>query len=197
MKSDLVALFNQHAGNLSLADAKIKGFDAKSLDRLVKRKKLEKVAPGFYIRPGTMTDDLYLAQSIYKRGVFSHETALDIFQLSTNLPNEIHMTFPKGYNVSKFKFEKYNIRSHYSADPYYLIGIETAESFYGNKIVVYDKERTICDMWNARYKTNVEVKEQALKEYMESSDRDMTKLRQYMSILPVSKEMKMFLKALY
>lgn len=197
MKSDLAELFDQHAGNLSLTDAKIKGFNAKSLDRLVKRKELEKVAPGFYIRPGIMIDDLYLVQSIYKRGVFSHETALDIFQLSTNLPNEIHMTFPKGYNVSKSKFEKYNIRSHYSVDLYYSIGIETSESFYGNKILVYDKERTICDMWNARYKTNVEIKEQALKEYMESSDRDMIKLRQYMSILPVSKEMKMFLKALY
>lgn len=197
MKKELLIYFNKHAGNLSLTDAKSYGFDAKYLDLLVEKNKLIKEAPGFYVLPDAMVDYLYMVQSIYKRGVFSHETALDMYQLSTNLPSHFHMTFPKGYHSRKERLDEYMIQPHYSSKPYFELGLTTTTSFHGNKIMIYDQERTLCDMWNSRYPANIEVKEDALKDYMNSRSRDTQKLRTYMEKLPVSKDMHYFMKALY
>ncbi|MDT2227887.1 type IV toxin-antitoxin system AbiEi family antitoxin domain-containing protein [Enterococcus faecalis] len=197
MKSEISKLFEQKGGNLSLSDAKKERISASTLDRYVATQELIKEAPGFYVLPESMIDELYLAQSVYKRGVFSHDTALDLYQLSTNLPNGIHMTFPKGYNPNTQNVRKYDIYPHYTSKLYYPLGICKVSTFYGNEVLAYDKERTLCDMWNSWYKANSEVREQALRDYMASAERDTVKLRKYMNLLPVSKEMKMFLKALY
>lgn len=56
--------------------------------------------------------------------------------------------FPKGYNVSKEKLDQYAIQPHYTNKENFDLGVTETESFYGNKILVYDLERTLCDMWN-------------------------------------------------
>ncbi|EHM35499.1 putative transcriptional regulator [Enterococcus faecium] len=168
-----------------------------TLDRLAEKDKIEKVAPGFYTLKDAFVDELYLAQSIYSRGIFSHETALDLFQVGTYIPKKINMMFPKGYNVSKEKLDQYAIQPHYTNKENFDLGVTETESFYGNKILVYDLERTLCDMWNPRYKASVEVKQEALKEYMTSTSRNTNKLRRYMDILKSPKEMTLYMLPLY
>ena len=52
-------------------------------------------------------------------------------------------------------------------------------------------------MWNPRYKASVEVKQEALKEYMTSTSRNTNKLRRYMDILKSPKEMTLYMLPLY
>jgi len=187
----------KYGGNLSLKDARKEGILPMTLDRLVKSKQIEKVAPGFYAMKDTFIDELYLAQSVYSKGVFSHETALDIYQVGTYIPKKLNMTFPKGYNVPKDRLEKYAIQPHYTTKETFELGLTETESFYGNKIVLYDLERTLCDMWNSRYTASAEVKQEALKEYMNSPSRNTSKLRKYMQILKSPKEMSAYMVPLY
>ncbi|WP_195435903.1 type IV toxin-antitoxin system AbiEi family antitoxin domain-containing protein [Enterococcus hirae] len=197
MKDKIQCIFDKHNGNLSLKDARSEGLSPMTLDRLAEKDKIEKVAPGFYTLKEAFVDELYLAQSIYSRGIFSHETALDLFQVGTYIPKKINMMFPKGYNVSKEKLDEYAIQPHYTNKENFDLGITETESFYGNNILVYDLERTLCDMWNPRYKASVEVKQEALKEYMTSTSRNTNKLRRYMDILKSPKEMTLYMLPLY
>lgn len=71
------------------------------------------------------------------------------------------------------------------------------KAFTAIKFLVYDLERTLCDMWNPRYKASVEVKQEALKEYMTSTSRNTNKLRRYMDILKSPKEMTLYMLPLY
>lgn len=197
MKKELRMIFDKYGGNLSLKDARKEGVSAMTLDRLADSDIIEKAAPGFYVQKDAFIDELYLAQSIYTRGIFSHETALDLYQVGTYIPKKVNMMFPKGYNVSKQKLNSYAIQPHYTNKENFELGMTEAESFYGNKIIVYDLERTLCDMWNPRYKGSVEVKQEALKEYMQSSTRDTNKLRKYMQLLNAPKEMTLYMLPLY
>jgi predicted transcriptional regulator of viral defense system len=190
-------IFEKYGGNLSLKDARKEGILPMTLDRLVKSDKIEKIAPGFYAEKDTFIDELYLAQSIYSKGIFSHETALGIYQVGTYIPKKINMTFPKGYNVPKKRLDHYAIQPHYTTKETFELGLTETESFYGKKIVIYDLERTLCDMWNSRYKASPEVKQEALKEYMNSANRDTNKLRKYMQILKSPKEMNAYMVPLY
>lgn len=197
MNQKVFNAFEKYGGNLSLKDARKEGILSMTLDRLVKSKQIEKVAPGFYAMKDTFIDELYLAQSVYSKGVFSHETALDIYQVGTYIPKKLNMTFPKGYNVPKDRLEKYAIQPHYTTKETFELGLTETESFYGNKIVLYDLERTLCDIWNSRYKASAEVKQEALKEYMNSPSRNTGKLRKYMRILKSTKEMSAYMVPLY
>ena len=50
---------------------------------------------------------------------------------------------------------------------------------YGNAIVVYDKERTICDCLRKKNKLDTDLVLTAVKHYMGSPDRDLIKLQKY------------------
>lgn len=71
MKDKIQCIFDKHNGNLSLKDARSEGLSPMTLDRLAEKDKIEKVAPGFYTLKEAFVDELYLAQSIYSRGIFS------------------------------------------------------------------------------------------------------------------------------
>ncbi|MCZ2352227.1 abortive infection protein, partial [Enterococcus faecium] len=136
-------------------------------------------------------------QQRFSRGIFSHETTLDIYQLSTNMPKFIHLTFPHGYNVDRSITKEQQLQFHFVKKEVYELGKVEGTSFQGNPITMYDKERTLCDIWNPRYEIEYEMKLEALKEYMEDPLRDPSKLRDYMTKLHVEKEMKYHMQSLY
>lgn len=197
MRDKIQCIFDKHNGNLSLKDARGERLSPTVLDRLAERDKIEKVALGFYILKEAFVDGLYLAQSIYSRRVFSHETALDLFQVGTYIPKKISMMLPRGHNVSKEKLDEYAIQLRYTSKENFDLGTAEAESLYGNKVLVYDLERTLYDTWNPRYKASIEVKQKVLKEYMTNTSRNTNKLRKYMGILESLKGMALCTSPLY
>ena len=102
MQAKLKELLRIRDGNLSMKEARKLGISATTVQRLVNQGMLMKVDRGYYVETGHGIDDLFcLLQQRFSRGIFSHETTLDIYQLSTNMPNFIHLTFPHGYNVDR------------------------------------------------------------------------------------------------
>ena len=65
--------------------------------------KLEKTARGIYILPDAWEDEFVSLQERFKRGIFSLETALFLWNLTDRTPGKFHMTFPGTYNLSKPK----------------------------------------------------------------------------------------------
>ena len=65
---------------------------------------------GLYVCSNTWEDDFYLLQRKYKRGIYSHDTALYLLGYSDRTPAKYTMTFPKGYNTPSLKQENINIK---------------------------------------------------------------------------------------
>lgn len=197
MQDKLKELLRIHDGNLSMKEARKLGISATTVQRLVNQGILMKVDRGYYVETGHGIDDLFCLQQRFSRGIFSHETTLDIYQLSTNMPNFIHLTFPHGYNVNRSITKEQQLQFHFVKKEVYELGKVEGTSFQGNPIIIYDKERTLCDIWNPRYEIEYEMKLEALKEYMRDPMRDPSKLRDYMTKLHVEKEMKYHMQSLY
>ena len=197
MQKKLKELLAIRDGNLSMKEARKFGIAATTVQRLVNKGKLIKVDRGYYVEDGHGIDDLFWLQQRFSRGIFSHDTTLDIYQLSTNMPKFIHLTFPHGYNVDRSITKEQQLQFHFVKKEVYELGKVEGTSFQGNPITMYDKERTLCDIWNPRYEIEYEMKLEALKEYMEDPLRDPSKLRDYMTKLHVEKEMKYHMQSLY
>lgn len=197
MKNKLLQLLDKRDGNLSMKEARAEGIAAETVQRLVKTGELLKISRGYYVLDGHGVDELYMVQSRFSKGVFSHETALDLYSLSTIIPKRVHLSVPANYHIQSKNLEEEFVRIHKVKEGVYELGISEIESYQGNPIRVYNKERTICDMWNPRYNVAFETKLEALKDYMREKDRDLIKLREYRERLNVDSKMAIYMEALY
>ncbi|MBQ6116415.1 MAG: type IV toxin-antitoxin system AbiEi family antitoxin domain-containing protein [Oscillospiraceae bacterium] len=156
--------------------------------------KLEKTARGIYILPGTWEDEFVSLQERFKRGIFSLETALFLWNLTDRTPGKFHMTFPGTYNLSKPKAEGILCRS--AKEPYYSLGITKAQTPSGNKVAVYDAERTLCDVLRQRNRVDVSVVTNAFKRYAAQKEKNIPLLSQYAKMQKVEEKLRSYLEVL-
>jgi len=139
------------------------GVDKSALSRWVSQGKLERIARGIYTFPETLVDNLYVLQLRCKLGVFSHETALYMHGLSDRTPLDNVMTVPSGYNVDSFKNDPVTFK--YIDKKFIKLGTTKMKTSYGHEVMVYDLERTICDIIRNRESMDKAIVNAALREY--------------------------------
>lgn len=93
--------FEQH-GYITFTDARDIGFDPALLRQWLERGLVERAAHGIYRFPQIPPTefDRYMLATLWpaRRGVLSHETALQLHELCDVNPDRIHITLPTGYH---------------------------------------------------------------------------------------------------
>ncbi len=121
-----------------------RGMDNKVFRRLELEGKIERISKGIYIDAEQMVNDYLIMQYRGKKGIFSHETALFLHDLCDRSPLKLMMTIPTGYNTRLLKMDDH-YQFFYMKKEFHGIGKMRVQLSYGNTIVAYNKERTICD----------------------------------------------------
>ncbi len=145
---------------------------------------LEKVERSIYILFDAFEDDLYFLQLLHKDLVYSYETAAYFNKLTTRDPLTLNITTKKGNNVSKIK-SNCETRFYFVKEENFDLGIIKVKTMFGNYIKIYDKERTLCDLFTNRYKGDKFIQIESLKTYLSSKDKNIEKLIKYAKILGV------------
>ena len=150
---------------------------------------LEKVRNGIYITPETMEDELYFLQLKSKNLIYSYETSAYYNGLTTRNPLTLSITTIQGNNTYQLK-SQYKLEFHFVTKCKFDLGLTTVKTMYGNNIQIYDKERTICDLFSKNYVGDRYVVNESLKTYLKMEDKNLTKLLKYAKELGVEKELK-------
>lgn len=150
---------------------------------------LEKVRNGIYITPETMEDELYFLQLKSKNLIYSYETSAYYNGLTTRNPLTLSITTIQGNNTYQLK-SQYKFEFHFVPKCKFDLGLTTVKTMYGNTIQIYDKERTICDLFSKNYVGDRYVVNESLKTYLKMEDKNLTKLLKYAKELGVEKELK-------
>jgi len=161
---------------------------------LVNKGLLERSDRGIYILPTTFDDEMFNLQNRFKKGIFSHESALFLHDLTDRTPIRYTMTFPVGYNTSSVKNE--NVATYYSVKNRYEIGVTLMPTPVGPKVRVYNAERTLCDLLQKRSNTDVQVLTEAIKRYVQQSNKDIPLLSKYAKLFKVEKRLRPYLEVL-
>ena len=101
------------------------------------------------------------------------------------------MTFP-----SNIRLSSYFVTPHYINKERFEIGETTKTLEDGTPIRIYNMERTICDIIRDRNKTDTQILNTAMKEYMKRSDKNLNLLYEYAKIFKITKILKMYLEVL-
>lgn len=192
--SKIMQIAKQNNGIITSREVTKKNIPRIYLKILVDKGKLERIERGVYSRPEVLDDEMFALQSRFKKGIFSHETALFLHNLTDRTPVRYAMTFPAGYNTSSVN--KKNVIVYYSVNRLYKIGIISMPTPNGLKVNTYNAERTICELIQKRKKTDIQVTTSAIKSYMEQSKKDIPLLSEYATLFKVEKPLRYYLEVL-
>ncbi len=152
---------------------------------------VERKEKGVYVKKGKNVNDFFLIQQRYKTGIFSHNTALYFYHLTDRTPLKYDMTFKNNIRVNDEIIEP-----HYIKQDKYELGITKLELQDKTTIKVYDLERTIIDILRDRNKTDLQIFNTAMKEYMKRKDKNLIKLSKYAKEFKMEKILKKYMEVL-
>ncbi len=183
-------LVSEGNGYLQTSDALKNDVSKQTLAKYVKSRGLERASHGVYISDDAWPDDYFLLHLRNSRLVFSFESALYLHGLMDREPSVTTVTVPKGYN-SKHISDK-NIRVVHTKEEWYEMGISSAKTGFGNEVLVYDRERTICDIIRNKNEMEIQTFQTAMKEYMSSKGKNLGNLISYARTLGIEKTVRTY-----
>lgn len=95
-----------------------------------------------------------------------------------------------------FVSEYMNVQIRYASKETYELGVCEVASSSGNRVRVYDKERSICNLIMDRNKVEVQNFQTAIKEYMSLKDKKISRLIEYAEKLGIRDEVMKYVEVL-
>ena len=184
--SKVEKIFNDNGGYITRKNIDEANIPSWFLSDYVRKNNLTKIAPGYYANESYFVDYYYVLQRRYPKYIFASMTALYLHHLTDKIPTNIEVVAPQGYNPSRKKIDNLSIR-RISSNEIYNLGIIEIDTIFGNKVKVYDEERTICDIIKYREKYDGETFIKAIKFYIRKTNNQ-TKLFKYAKIMNIEKK---------
>ncbi len=192
--SPLLELVSQAGGYVTSSQATEAGIPRRKLTKAVASGKLVKLDRGLYALPEIWEDPYFVIQHKFSRGVFSDDTALFLHGMTDRAPFSLTMTFPRAYNASSAREDGITCRT--CADKMLDLGLCEITTPHGNKVRVYDIERTLCDIVRGQQVADTQVVTPAMRAYARKPDREPAKLVEYARKLGVEKKIRTYLEVL-
>lgn len=188
---DMARAGNGFVSSSQVAEA---GTPRRRLSELVASGELVRVGRGLYSLPDAWEDEFAILQHRFARGVFSHETALFLHDLTDRTPASFTMTFPREYNASSAREAGVIVRT--CADEVLELGLASVCTPSGNRVVAYDAERSLCDMVRGKSVVDTQTLNPAMRVYLTSRAKDVGKLLRYANKLGVERKIRHYLEVL-
>lgn len=183
-------------GLLRPTDLEAIGVPRVVLTRMTASGQLEKVDRGLYRLPdGPVSEHETLAAVATRvpQAVFCLLTALQIHELTTQLPRQVWITMPRGSHVPRIDYPP--LRMIQATDKVYSAGIETVQ-FDRVPLRVYGAAKTVVDCFKHRNTVGLDVALEALRDARAKKKASADDLWRYAKICRVTNVMRPYLEAL-
>ncbi len=171
-------------GVVTTKEAKSKGLSKQQLRDFVDSNKLERVGHGMYAPADAWVDELYIIHKRCPTAVFSHDEAFYYHELVDREPMLHTITVYSGFNAHRLKASG-NLKVYSVKKELLDVGKTTVVDSLGNKIPMYNLERTICDALRSRNSIEAQDFNSILKSYVARADKDLNKMMEYAKLFRV------------
>lgn len=179
----VLALLENGNGYLTARAARENSVCNVTLQRMAGRGIVDRAARGLYVSAAALPDQFFVAQYRCPKGIFSHETALFLHDLSDRTPLRLMMTIPSGWNTRLVSDG--GVKFFYCAPKTMQIGAVKTTTVYGLTVTVYDAGRTICDCLRNVDKLDKDLVLTALKRYLKNPKSDKATLLKYAAMFKI------------
>ena len=194
LPNNLQSILSQNGGKVTTAQANHAGTSNERLRLLVKSGDLERVTFGVYISPDEFADKMYATQLRRPKIIYSHESALFLHNLTDRDPISYTATVPTGYNATRLRADGLTVFT--IKRELHEVGVTRLSTMFGNEVVVYGMERTICDCLRSRNQMDIAVVTDAVKRYARRVDKNLNTLMQMAETFNVTKPLRSYMEVL-
>ena len=190
----LTVLIHEHNGLILTKQVSEAGIARTYITKFVESGMLERLDRGVYITKDSNDDAMYRLQMKYEPVVFSHDSALLLYDLTDRDPLSYSVTVPEGYNAKNIK--ELGVKVYSVKKELYNLGLTTGKTIYGRDIKCYNMERTICDVIRSRSQMDIAILTDAIKRYSKRKEKNLPLLMRYAESFQVTKLLRNYLEVL-
>ena len=195
---EIVKYIVNNGGFASMKELKEANFHTREIMLLVKERSIEKIKPGFYrLSDYGYFKDVNLSLITVCRAdpqaVICLISALDYYEMTDFNPSEIYYAIPHSQKKKSISYPP--VKTFFFRERFYNPGIDIINTKYG-ELKIYNKEKTICDMFRYRNKLGEDLAMQALKNYLKQKKKSIATLIKYAEICQVKTVIMPILKGL-
>lgn len=165
------------------------------IKKIVEDGKLVKESKGLYSLADEFLDEYVLLQKRSEKMVFSYGTALYLWGMSDRVPHNISVTVPQGFNSTRITKDNTKIKFHYVQKKVWNLGITYTDTSLGNKVMLYDKERCVCDLVMEKNEIDKQLYVQVIKEYFKEN-YNVRKLMKYSKLFGIEEKVRDYMEVL-
>lgn len=196
MSQRILEIMRNKGGYATMKELKDAGIHTRKVKEALEKDFVIKIKPGLYKLKEYQRDeyesfvDISMAND---SAVICLSSALATHELTTFNPSKITVAVPN--NTDRFDLNYPPIDVYFFRENIYTAGIKEVERSYGS-FKVYNKPKTVCDMFHYRNKLGEDLAFEGLRNYLKLSEANLNELQKYMGICRVKTVMKPYLKAL-
>lgn len=195
---EIISYISKNGGFATMKELKEANIHTRDIAKLVKENVIVKIKPGIYrLADYTFFKDVNVSLITVCRAeplaVICLISAMDYYEMTDFNPSEICYAIP--HSRKSKSIINPPVKIFYFRDRFYNPGIEIIKTKYG-ELRVYNKEKTICDMFRYRNKFGEELAMQALKNYLGQKKKSIASLIKYAEICQVKTVITPILKGL-
>ena len=190
----IIDYIKSKGGYARMSELRSVGFQTRDIAKLCEQGSLEKVKTGLYkLSSSDVTSGYVDVSKAIPESVIAVVSALSFHELTTFNPSKIHIAIPHDAKPKEINFPP--IEVYYFRKAQYEPGIEQ-EEIQGHIVNVYNREKTVCDMFRYRNKLGEDLALEGLQSYLNRSDSNLNELSTYMTICRVKTVMEPYVKAM-
>ena len=196
MSKQIVQFMKVHSGYATMNEFKKAGIHTRKVREAVDNEILVKIKPGLYKLRDFKRDEYEEFVDVHTANdsaIICLGSALAYHELTTFNPSKIDVAVPN--NTDKFELNYPPINVYYYRENMYKAGVDVVERSYGS-FKVYNKPKTVCDMFRYRNKLGEDLAREGLQNYLNQSDSNLNELSKYMKICRVKTVMEPYVKAM-
>lgn len=184
---NIISYIKKNGGFASMKELKEVNFHTRDINTLVKEKIIEKIRPGYYrISDYGFFENINISLITVCRSVPQSVicliSALDYYEMTDFNPSEIFYAIPHTQKKKNITYPP--VKTFYFRERFYNTGIDVVKTKYG-EIRIYNKEKTVCDMFRYRNKLGEDLALEALKNYLKQKKKSLPMLIKYAEICQV------------
>lgn len=188
MERTLEETFAKYGGVMRTSQLSHEGFYYKKLKELLANHQIEQIRRGYYQYIGDSSfSDIPTIAALFPDGVLCMDSALDHYGYTDRTPSAWHVAVVSTSTRTRFSIDYPIIKPHFIQKNRYLIGITETE-IDGHTVKIYDRDRTMCDLFLHRNKIDGEVFNTAVQRYVKDPEKSIARLMQYAKVLHVEKK---------
>ena len=191
-----IGIFKKHGGILRTAQALRAGIHPGTLYAMRDSGALEAISRGVYRlanSPPLGNPDIVTIATRIPGGVICLISALAFYELTTQIPHEVHVALPSG--AEEPRLDHPPIKTYRFTGEAFTEGVE-AHELDGVSVRIYSPEKTLADCFKFRNQVGLDTVMEAVRFYRERRSIKVNDLMRYAGICRVKKIIRPYLEAI-